>query len=89
MVELQCLYIMRPHCRVIEQMGNKLIENVLELDLPDSASEMVLARVITAMGQGPKGRSRLLNEALDIIEIVRDGSLEEELEGGDEGLSSR
>lgn len=67
-VELACLYMMRPNCKVRDKLGNKLFENIQALHLPEAFEDQMLANVIMAMGSGPTRREELLGGVLDLLE---------------------
>ncbi len=52
-VEVACLYMMRPHCQVRDKLGRRLCENITALHLPEPFETQMLANVIMAMGAGP------------------------------------
>ena len=83
-VELQMIYLGRPHCHAREPFKTKLIENMLALSLPEELEDRVLAETILACGAPKDRRSELLNSALDKIEgwkAYEEGRFEEWQEG--------
>ena len=67
-IELQCLYMMRPHCKVRKCLTGALIENIQDLNLPETLEVDLLAKVIVAERGKPDTRRELLNRVLDLIE---------------------